>query len=141
YAAVENIATGCLSDFVQFDVHVEALIDVEISGADGSNTICVDYDDDSLIRSLLLSTDITNPQDYTFEWFLGSDPVPVGTDATYEATEAGTYSVVATSTTALGCVSQSASFPVIRSSAPQAQSPAYTVSNAFDDNQTITVNV
>jgi gliding motility-associated-like protein len=54
----------------------------------------------------------------------------------------GDYTVVATSTSVLGCVSQpSAVFTVVQAGPPVAVGPGFTVSNAFADNQVITVTV
>ena len=75
---------------------------------------------------------------------MGGTVIPGATASTYTITTVapGDYTVVATSTSSLVCASNVSNiFTVIQSGPAQASSPAYTVSNAFDDNQIITINV
>jgi gliding motility-associated-like protein len=136
---VEDTTTGCYQ-LVSFDNTVEELAEPVI--ASPSDTICVEFGSNVLLSGLTLDSGITNPN-YTFEWSLGGTLL-TGSNATYPVTTVapGDYTVVATSTSALGCVSYpSAPFTVIQSGPAQFSTPPYTVSNAFDDNQVITINV
>ena len=139
YAVVNNLTTGCRSDAVAISITVQALIDVIID-SDNGNTICVEYGTNSLIRGLTLSTDL-DPTAYTFEWYLNGGTTPIGTGASYYAVEEGVYTLLVSSTSALGCISDPGTFTVVKSGPPSAQSPAYVITNAFGDNQIITVNV
>src|SRR5690606_9393477 len=109
--------------------------------ADGT-TICVDYNTGNVIRPLELNSNIGSG--YTFDWYLDGELL---TDAdpdspTYLATAEGEYTVVATSTSANMCVSNpSAVFEVVQSGPASPIGAGYTVSNAFSDEQVITVNV
>ena len=139
YAVVNNLTTGCRSDAVAISITVQALIDVIID-SDSGNTICVEYGTNSLIRGLTLSTSL-DPTAYTFEWYLNGGTTPIGTGASYYAVEEGIYTLLVSSTSALGCISDPGTFTVIKSGPPSAQSPGYVITNAFGDNQIITVNV
>jgi gliding motility-associated-like protein len=85
---------------------------------------------------------------YTYQWYLNGNIINGATSSTYlvdTADAAGAtrnYTVVMTSTSALGCSQTSAIFPVIQSGQAQiVGATGYTVTNAFSDNQTITVTV
>jgi gliding motility-associated-like protein len=136
---VEDATTGCYQ-LVSFDSTVEELAEPVITSP--ADTICVEFGSSVLLSGLTLDSGITNPN-YTFEWSLGGT-ILTGTNATYPVTTVvpGDYTVIATSTSALGCVSiPSAPFTVIQSGPAQFLTPPYTVSNAFDNNQVITINV
>ncbi|MFP9100945.1 hypothetical protein ACLI09_18030, partial [Flavobacterium sp. RHBU_24] len=144
WVRITNLTTvsGC-HDVTSFNIAVELLAEPVISTDGDDHTICVDFDG-TVERSLRLETGLSET-DYTFEWFLDGVEVttPDNTQSYFIAEAPGDYTVVATSTTASLCESQpSAAFNVIQSG--QAQiigSTGYVVSNAFGDNQTITVLV
>ena len=144
YAVVTNNTTQCRSDFVEITLEVEPLASPEIISDNGGNTICVNFTSGALERGLTLDSQITGAG-YTFQWYFNGQPIAVGGQGrTYSITDAsgyGDYSFIATSTSALGCDSDLVSFTVIRSGAPEAMSPPYTVTNAFADEQTITATV
>ena len=107
------------------------------------DTICVEFDTNILLSGLTLDSGISSTG-YTFAWSLGGTVIPGATASTYTITTVapGDYTVVATSTSSLGCVSNvSNTFAVIQSGPAIASSPPYTISSAFDDNQIITINV
>ncbi|HNP32693.1 MAG TPA: T9SS type B sorting domain-containing protein, partial [Flavobacterium sp.] len=137
---VQNDTTGCYQ-LTSFEITVEQLAEPNITSP--SNTLCVEYGTDILLNQLTLNSGITNPN-YTFAWSLGGTLIAGATNSTYtvDTNAPGDYTVVATSTSLLGCVSNVSNiFSVIQAGPPQAADPAYTVSNAFDENQTITINV
>ncbi|HRN97887.1 MAG TPA: T9SS type B sorting domain-containing protein, partial [Flavobacterium sp.] len=143
YAAVTNNATGCISNVVSISVTVEALPAPQITSDTGGNTICVDYATGAFLSGLTLDAGMTNPGNYTYQWALDGVDIPGATASTLPIAQVapGTYSVVVTSTTALGCVSDPATFEVIQSSSPVLVGTGYTVTGAFSDNQTITIQV
>ncbi|TRW90389.1 T9SS type B sorting domain-containing protein, partial [Flavobacterium sp. GT3R68] len=117
-----------------------------IESSTGNNTICVQWGSDVLLSGLTLDSGVANPSDYTFQWFLNGNLV--GTGSTYSITATtpmpweGDYTVVATSTSALGCVSlPSDPFQVVQAGPPVAQDPPYEINNFFSDNQIVTILV
>jgi len=111
----------------------------------------VAFPTDVVTNGLVLDSGITNPA-YTFTWYkkdvtTGSFVAISGaTGATYPVTTMDNatdiYYVVATSTSALGCVSNpSAPITITRSSGATPIGDGYIISEYFADNQTITVTV
>ena len=140
WVRVENAITGCYQ-LVPLNITVEQLAEPIISSP--RDTICVEYATNVLLSGLALDSGITSPN-YTFTWSLGGVVIPGATDSTYNINTVapGDYIVVATSTSSLGCMSNvSNTFNVIQSGPALVSEPPYTVSNAFDDNQIITINV
>ncbi|MGV3697891.1 T9SS type B sorting domain-containing protein, partial [Flavobacterium sp.] len=146
WVRIENDITGCY-ELVSFESTVEKLPEPIITAP--SDVLCVEFGTNILLSGLTLDSGITSP-DYTFEWFEAANPsLILGTDATYAITSVapGTYTVVATSINPplQGCASDlmlpSASYVVSQTGPPQFGTPAFTVSNYFDENQIITVNV
>ena len=131
------------------EIDIERYPNPIIDTDNGVNTICVNYENDQVIRPLTLESGITNPLDYTFEWFEGTSTTVIGTDPNYivntaEASGATrSYTVKVTSISALGCSTTSEVFEVIQSgpAVVAAGTTGYTVTNAFSDNQIITVTV
>ncbi|WP_396140640.1 T9SS type B sorting domain-containing protein, partial [Flavobacterium sp.] len=139
---VQDNVTGCYQ-LVSLNITVEPLAEPIISSP--SNTLCVEYATNLLLNSLTLNSGIINPN-YTFVWTLNGTVIPGSNASTYDITTVapGDYTVVATSTNPplLGCISSvSNTFTVIQSGPAQLSDPAYTVSNPFEDNQVIVVNV
>jgi gliding motility-associated-like protein len=147
YAVVTNTATGCRSAAATVGVTIEPLVDIHIRSVtpDGiSNSICVDFLTGQLLSGLTLDSGLVNDGTYVFEWALGGTPIPGATASTYAITDplgAGNYTV--TATTALGCVSTSDTFTVIQSgpAAIPVGTQGYTVSGAFEQNQTVIITV
>ena len=131
------------------EIDIERYPNPIIDTDNGVNTICVNYENDQVIRPLTLESGISNPSDYTFEWFEGTSTTVIGTDPNYivntaEASGATrSYTVKVTSISALGCSTTSEIFEVIQSgpAVVAAGTTGYTVTNAFSDNQIITVNI
>jgi gliding motility-associated-like protein len=129
-------------------IHIERYPDPTIVTQNGVNTICVDYSDDSVIRDLLL--EINNPiaGNYTYQWFENGTAIPGEINPTYLVNMAAvnggtrTYTVEMTSV-ALGCSTMSPPFDVIQSGPAVIATGTigYTVTNAFEQNQIITVTV
>jgi gliding motility-associated-like protein len=145
YAVVTNDATGCHSAPSAVTIVIEPLADPMILNS--SNTICVDWLTGDLISGLTLVTNLSGNPNYTLEWYYNAGAAPIATGPTYTISDPmgyGSYSVVATSTSALGCVSAPSPVFTVVQSGPAALpvgSTGYTVSSAFDENQTITVTV
>ncbi|MFP9115637.1 T9SS type B sorting domain-containing protein [Flavobacterium sp. RHBU_3] len=147
YAVVTNLNTfSPCRDVTSFSINVELLAEPVIVSPDGSHTICVDYNTGAIIsNSLVLTATDANidPSNYNFTWYRDGIDVTVNpSENTFVATVPGQYTVVATSN-GQGCVSNaSAVFEVIQSgpASPMA-SGGYVVSNAFGDEQTVTVLV
>ena len=140
WVRVEDTTTGCYQ-LTSLSITVEPLAEPIISSP--RDTICVDFATNALLSGLTLDSGITSPN-YTFVWSLGGAVIPGATNSTYTITTVapGDYTVVATSTSSLACVSNvSNTFTVIQSGPAQFSEPPYTISNEFDDNQIITVNV
>ena len=150
WVRVQNNTTGCFR-LVSFDALVELVPEPTIVTDNDVHVICVDFLTDVVVRPLLLQFQNPIAGTYTYQWFEASNPTTVlGTGPTYlvdtPATNGATrnYTLVLTSTTALGCTTTSASFAVLQSGqavVTPAASAGYTVSNAFSENQTITVTV
>jgi gliding motility-associated-like protein len=147
-----NSITPFCSAVTPVSITVERKPNPVINTPNDVHTICVDFVSGDVIRPLILDSGITNPSDYTFEWFEAADPTTIlGTQNTYtvDTSIAGggtrNYLVHVTNSFAgsLGCDYTSDAFPVLQSG--PATIPAgtigYSISNAFSDPQSITVNV
>ncbi|MFP9112987.1 choice-of-anchor L domain-containing protein [Flavobacterium sp. RHBU_3] len=130
-------------DVTSFDVQVELLAEPVISTADGSQTLCMDFDTNQPTDGPLVLNSGVPSTGYTFTWYLdGADVTTDPTENFYNAVAPGMYTVIATSDTALACVSNpSAQFEVIQSGPASLIGNGYTVSNAFSDEQTVVVLV
>jgi large repetitive protein len=121
-----------------------------IQTQNGITTICVNQND-IVVRDLTLDSGISNPQDYTFEWFegTGTNTTLVGTGSTYTVDTSAlagatrTYTVRVTTISPIPCSETSDPFDVIQSGPAwiPTGTAGYTVSNAFSDSQTITVTI
>jgi gliding motility-associated-like protein len=137
---VENNATGCyITD--SFEVIVEQLAEPNIVSA--TNIACVNFGETSVNNTLILDSQVTG--DYTFEWYTGGSLIAGETGPTITVTEIDqaqvVYSVIAISNSPLGCASDTTPdatrFTVVRSGL--ATNVTYTVTNAFSDQQIVTV--
>jgi gliding motility-associated-like protein len=142
WVRVTNTATiSKCYDLTTITLTVERLAEPVITGEDGSNTICVEFGTNQVLRPLLLSSGVT-PEGHTFHWSKDGVALEDNTTGTYLATAAGKYTVQVTGPAPNGCESEeSAPFEVIRSGPAKAVGKGYYVSNAFSDSQTITVLV
>ncbi|WP_293872225.1 T9SS type B sorting domain-containing protein, partial [Flavobacterium sp.] len=149
-----NSITPLCNAITQINITVEPKPNPLIKTANGENTICVDFNTGIPVRFLTLNSGISNPANYTFEWFEDASvtPIPGATGATYTVSTASAtpniprnYTVQVTSINPpfLGCSTLSLAFPVQQSG--QAVIPSgttgYTVTNAFSASQIITVLV
>jgi gliding motility-associated-like protein len=99
--------------------------------------ICVDQTTSVSFQNYIIDTNLSNAT-YDFVWYFNGVVINGATNTTYEATQAGTYSVIVTNT-ATGCQS------VMTQSVVTASFPGTSIttieSMAFSDNATITVEV
>ncbi|WP_310556140.1 T9SS type B sorting domain-containing protein [Flavobacterium sp.] len=79
-------------------------------------TVCFDQTTGNLLSSHIIDSGLSTI-DYTFEWYLGTNPTPISgqTGATFEATSAGEYFVIATDKLYPNCSSKPNFATVIRS--------------------------
>ena len=143
YAVVTNTATisGCPA-LTTVELIVERLAEPVITAP--GNTICVDYLTDNVIRTASLDSGIPGGMGYTFQWFYNGQPIAAADPSSpvYEADAAGEYSVQVTGPAPLFCVSDvSQSFTVLQSGPASPVGTGFSVSGAFSDTQTITVDV
>jgi gliding motility-associated-like protein len=135
---IENNITGCYN-IDSFNVLIEKLAEPLIESNTGSNIACVNWNTTAVLNNLILDSQVTG--NYTFEWYADGVLILGETASTLAITDMAladvTYSVIAVSNSALGCRSAEVSFEVIRSG--EAANMSYTVTNAFSDNQIITV--
>ena len=99
--------------------------------------ICVELSTGNVFQTYYFHTGLSNTT-HTFVWYYEGVIIPGATSTSYEATAAGSYSVIATNI-ATGCSSLEVFGTVIETN--PATSFTYTVTNAFTDNATIVVNV
>jgi gliding motility-associated-like protein len=78
-----------------------------------------------------------NPADHSFQWFFGGNLIPGAFGSTYNATQIGTYTVIATNSA--GCVSDPVN--AIVGQMPQGESLVIEQSETFSDNPMIAVTV
>ena len=157
WAAVTNIATGCQKTG-SFEAIVEQLPEPEITTVNNINTICVDFRNDVVIRELTLTainntvyldpTTIPTPS-FEYHWFEDGVEVGVSTTNTYTITQplndttSSMFTVEMVNMTTLGCSQSATNFEVIQSGPASIPvgTAGYTVTNAFAQNQTITVEI
>jgi gliding motility-associated-like protein len=99
--------------------------------------ICVELSTGNVFQTYYFHTGLSNAT-HTFVWYYEGVIIPGATSTSYEATAAGSYSVIATNI-ATGCSSLEVFGTVIETN--PATSFTTTVTNAFTDNATIVVNV
>jgi gliding motility-associated-like protein len=146
WVRVENLVTGCYQ-LDSFDVIIEKLARPAITSNTGSNIACVTWGTTTVVNNLILDSGITAPN-YTFNWYADGQLVAGENNSTINITNVATgathvvYTVEAVSVNPplLGCTSvitPASTFDVIKSG--QAANLNYTVTNAFSENQVITV--
>ena len=135
-------AYGCPA-YTSFDIVIELLPEPEIISVNGNITSCVDFVDPTIIYSdVELYSGIPSGAGHTYQWFVDGVAIPGATQFNYRAIETGTYTVIVTGPGGNFCESlPSAGFDVIKSGPASLINDGYVVSNAFADNQTITVLV
>jgi gliding motility-associated-like protein len=146
WVRVENLVTGCYQ-LDSFDVIIEKLARPVITSNTGSNIACVTWPTTTVVNNLILDSGITAPN-YTFNWYADGQLIAGENNSTINITNVATtathvvYTVEAVSVNPpmLGCTSvitPASTFDVIKSG--QAANLTYTVTNAFAENQVITV--
>lgn len=78
-----------------------------------------------------------NPASHTFQWFFGGNTIPGAFGSTYDATQIGTYTVIATN--AAGCVS--APVNAVVGQMPKGESLVVQQSAAFSDDPMVAITV
>jgi gliding motility-associated-like protein len=129
---ITPVLTACAGTPITVRVYVNPLPFVSL--IDG--TICVDAAGVPF-QTYLLDSGLDNAN-YDFVWTFDGTAIPNATQATYSASEVGTYTVVATNSTT-NCVSNIAS-AVVTATNP-ATSLTVAQSDYFSDNATLTVIV
>jgi gliding motility-associated-like protein len=130
---VTPTANGCSGAPLLVTITVNPAPEVQIN--DG--VICVDQATSLSYQNYIIDTNLSNTI-YDFAWYFNGVIINGATNTTYEATQAGTYSVIVTNT-ATGCQSELTS-AVVAASFP-GTSITTIESMAFSDNATITVEV
>uniref|UniRef100_UPI002610EB79 T9SS type B sorting domain-containing protein n=1 Tax=Flavobacterium sp. TaxID=239 RepID=UPI002610EB79 len=135
-AVVKNTYStyGCPAE-IRFNITVHRLPEP----TPNAGFVCIDQETGTVLSTHIINSGL-DATTHTFQWYENDaagvpQPITGATGATYEVNHPGTFSVIATSI-ATGCPSLPASV-VITQSEP-AEVTAY-VSNAFTDNQSITV--
>jgi len=126
---------GCRGDATNVSITINPLPTPVIAGG----FICMDSDN-NIISDYTLNTGLSNA-DHTFVWYHNGVVIPGATASTYtvdEATEVGLYEVEATN---IITTCHSARYQAIVDLSHAAEHATYVVSNYFEENQTITINV
>ena len=163
---VQKNSTGCF-EIAASQQNVEMLPEPTIVTANNVNSICVNYTNDYVDRPLVLelkqplipvnANTPTPANTYTYQWYEGNPatgtPVAIpynSTGPTYNVDQAAPikgatryYTVKVTSNSTRGCTVTSAVFAVIQSGQAVLQTGTlgYGITNAFEENQVITVTV
>ncbi|QYJ67506.1 T9SS type B sorting domain-containing protein [Flavobacterium litorale] len=127
----ESTISRCY-DITSIDITIEAIPEPIIQGG----TLCVDYDTQEVLNPVVMDTGLDDS--HTFIWYLNGEEITGATESTYIAQAVGSYSVEAIS--AGGCISDPIDPVTVDQSGPASEiQTSYTVSNAFSDEQTITI--
>jgi gliding motility-associated-like protein len=145
YIRVTNNVTGCY-ETTTVDIVTEQIPEPIITTIGGVNVLCVNFTDDSIERPLQLVAENVIVGNYTYQWFEGGTAIPGANNATYDIpfdplNLDRDYTVQMTSTSTLACSVTSDVFTVIQSGQAVAIDGGYTITNAFADNQIITVTI
>ncbi len=127
--------SSCRGDATQIDITINPLPTPVIAGG----SICVDSNN-TIISNYTLNTGLSNAN-HTFVWYHNGVVIPGATTSTYTvdtANEVGLYEVEAINTIT---TCHSARFQAVVDLSQPAQTATYVVSNYFEENQTITINV
>jgi valyl-tRNA synthetase len=139
YVRVYNDGTiSKCSDYTFFDVKVNRLPEPHLEGG----TICVVFGTNEVLTGHPLNTGLPapTPGGYQYTWYFNGAVIPGATGESYEVREAGDYTVSVISPE--GCTSNPlAPVTVVRSGPASAIGVGYEVTNAFSQDQTITINV
>lgn len=139
----ENLSSGCY--YVgSFGVSVQQFPEPTITTNTGGNTACVDWNETVVNNNLILDSNISNTG-YTFSWYKNAMLITGANSSTLAITNMienyTEYSVIATSTSFLGCQSNITNFTVVRSgTASPINGTGYVVTN-LSGVQSISVEV
>ena len=134
-----DLPYGCPA-YLEIPINIELLPEPVITNAEDSHTSCVDFVTGEVYHSVLLETGLTNPA-YTYQWFVDGVAIPGATNSTYDAVESGVYTVTVTGAAPNFCTSVAVPGWDVTKSGPASLlgENGYVVSNAFAENQVITV--
>jgi gliding motility-associated-like protein len=134
-----DLPYGCPA-YLEIPINIELLPEPVITNAEDSHTSCVDFVTGEVYHSVLLETGLTDPS-YTYQWFVDGVAIPGATNSTYEAVESGVYTVTVTGAAPNFCTSVAVPGWDVTKSGPASLlgENGYVVSNAFAENQVITV--
>jgi len=136
-----NIPNVCYAT-TSVNYTVSPILKPVISSADGSNTICVDFDTNILQNQITLVSDIQGVN-YDYTWYLNGTIIPGATQGSYviNSAQPGLYTVSVVDTGSVAnCTSEiSEPFEVIQSG--QAVLVNVAQSGTFEPNPSITVTV
>ncbi|WP_162926914.1 T9SS type B sorting domain-containing protein [Flavobacterium psychrotrophum] len=123
-----------------FNIRVSLLPTPSITSEDNDDTLCVEYSSGNVNKPVYLHAGDTTAGN-TYQWYLNGTAVATnGTSERYTATQEGLYTVEVWN--ADSCISDAvAPFEVFLSGPAEIINTGYVVSNAFGDNQTVTVLV
>lgn len=121
---------------LDFNIVVNTLQTPLITSTGGHDTLCVDYNNGAVYRYVELNSSLVNAG-YTYSWYINGTQLPGAASASYTASAAGDYTLQITD--AFGCTVTSAVFTVQQSGPASLKGDGIVVSNAFTDNQTVTV--
>ncbi|MFN9115484.1 MAG: adhesin, partial [Bacteroidota bacterium] len=129
FVRVSNTLTANCYDIKTFQIRINKLPEPRPQGG----TMCYDSANNVLLNPYTISSGLSASQ-YTFQW-VNEEGTIVGTGTNYQAILPGVYSVIATDIIT-GCPSEPTPATVVSS---EPAIVTYTVSENFDDNQTIVV--
>ncbi|MFP5438772.1 MAG: T9SS type B sorting domain-containing protein [Bacteroidia bacterium] len=121
---------------LSFNIVVNTLQTPLITSTGGHDTLCIDYNNGTVYRYVVLNSSLVNPG-YTYSWYRNGVQVPGTISASYTVATAGDYTLQITD--AFGCTVTSAVFTVQQSGPASLIGNGIVVSNAFTSNQKVTV--
>jgi len=133
YTVIPTSPAGCIGNAVTVTIKINPLPKPHLDGG----VICRNPNTGVVVRSYILDTGLNNT-DYDFVWLHNTGLISGATDSTYEATEDGIYTVVATNIHT-GCISYPVDAAVSESEV--AEIAVITGNDAFIDNPVVTVTV
>jgi hypothetical protein len=140
-------SSGCYA-LTTINIGITSYPNPVITSSNGSNIICVDLFTDSVFETLTLNSNVSNPSDYTFQWYENGLLLVSANASFYTVNIASlnggsrSYSVSVISNSSLSCETTSSSFVVNQSgqAAIPVNSNGYTIVN-LSDVQMITVDI
>ena len=151
---VEDNTTGCYQ-IDSFEIQIEQYATPVIETVNNINTICVNFLTNQVERDLTLFASnttvyLSDPQpSYNYQWFVDGVAIPGAVSPGYTINTplanntSAVYSVSMTTDDAQGCSTTSQDFTVLQSgpAVVAAGTVGYTITDAFTENQILTVTV